>query len=134
MDFVVRLTAQMERDKSETAVLADRYNKALATIASQGKKIALLQQMQATHAPQTQPPRDPLASPASDSAANASQAMGEGKGEAANDEKSAGRVGVRERLMSGEGVRNNSGGLSWQIYQIILVAIIAFVLGRILAT
>ena len=129
MDFVVRLTAQMEREKSDAAVLADRYNKALATIASQGKKIALLQQMQAqaSHAQPAQPQGAQV--PEGGPAAQA----GEGKGEGKEEAGSGAAMGMRERLMSGEGVRNNSGGLSWQIYQIILVAIIAFLLGRILS-
>ena len=143
MDFVVKLTAQMEREKADAAVLADKYNKALATINSQGKKIAVLQQMHAQHAPAVGTPSSHSSSSSTDPLAPRSPlTANDGGGDAKDDAVAAsGRAaaavaigaGVRERLMSGEGVRNNSGGLSWQIYQVLLVAVIAFVLGRMLA-
>ena len=139
----MKLTAQMEREKADAAVLADKYNKALATIASQGKKIAVLQQMHAAHTPpavassssSSSSSADPLGPRAPVDAANdgSKDAKDEKTAASGRSVAAAAGAGVRERLMSGEGVRNNSGGLSWQIYQILLVAIIAFLLGRILA-
>ena len=152
MEFTVRLTAQMEREKADAAIIADKYNKALAHIAQLQKRLAVLtaQQQRDRNSAATgeagERGEEEKGKSASLSAAGGS---GEGKEEKPNTvEKasssgslagtsassgSSGAVGMRERLMSGDGVRNNSGGFTWQIYQIILVAIIAFVLGRLLS-
>ena len=145
MDFTVKLTAQMEREKADTAIIADKYNKALAHIASLQKRLAVLSAQQRTgdravggagEAGERGDEEKGKAAPLS-----LSSGGGDGKEEKVNVEKASSlggagvggngaAVGMRERLMSGDGVRNNSGGYTWQIYQIILVAIIAFVLGR----
>ena len=149
MEFTVRLTAQMEREKADAAIIADKYNKSLAHIATLQKRLVTLTAQQQRDRNETtataaaagersggeeeKSSKQPLS--LSSSAAAGAAAGGDSKGEKAvgGVEKvgSGGVVGMRDRLMSGDGVRNNSGGLSWQIYQIILVAIIAFVLGRL---
>ena len=149
MEFTVRLTAQMEREKADAAIIADKYNKALAHIALLQKRLAVLTAQQ-------QRDRNLAAigeagergEEEKGKSAPAAGVGGEGKEEkkvhvldkassgnhgGASGSGSSSAVGMRERLMSGDGVRNNSGGLSWQIYQVILVAIIAFVLGRLLS-
>jgi hypothetical protein len=48
MDFLVKLTAQMEREKVESANIADKYQKALQTIAQLQKKNAQLVALQSS--------------------------------------------------------------------------------------
>lgn len=154
MEFTVRLTAQMEREKADAAIIADKYNKALAHIAQLQKRVAVLTAQQQ---------RDRNTAAVGEAGERGEEEKGKGApvstvggGSEGKEEKKVsavekggsssgggsgsgsgsgggGAVGMRERLMSGDGVRNNSGGFTWQIYQIILVAIIAFVLGRLLS-
>ena len=150
MEFTVRLTAQMEREKADAAIVADKYNKSLAHIALLQKRLAVLtaQQQRDRNSAATGEVGERSEEEKSSKSAMPSAAGGGGDGKeeklgvtdknvsggsSSGASGGSGAVGMRERLMSGDGVRNNTGGFTWQIYQIILVAIIAFVLGRLLS-
>ena len=159
MEFTVRLTAQMEREKADAAIIADKYNKALAHIAQLQKRLAVITAQQqrdrnnaaageagergeeekggkVTPLSAAKPGGDgkeEKASVADKSSGSGGSAGASASGGIGSGGGGGGAVGMRERLMSGDGVRNNTGGFTWQIYQIVLVAIIAFVLGRLLS-